>query len=91
MYESFFQMKHTPFTRGIPANCLYEDNEIQEIHDRLVYTAREQLFAILVADAGMGKTTLLRKFCEGLQGTEFNVLYLADSQLTPRHFYNGLL
>lgn len=91
MFESFFQMTNTPFTRGIPVNCLYGDPEIQEIHDRLIYTAQKQLFAILVADAGMGKTTLLRKYRDSLQGTDFQVLYLADSKLTPRHFYNGLL
>lgn len=91
MYESFFQMTNTPFTRGIPADCLYSDPEIQEIYDRLVYTAKNQLFAILVADSGTGKTTMLRKFREGMQSSEFNILYLADSKLTPRHFYNGLL
>ena len=52
---------------------------------------KNQIFAILVADAGMGKTTLLRKFRDELQGDNFQVLYLADSKLTPRHFYNGLL
>ncbi len=91
MYETFFQMKHTPFTRGIPVSEMYSDPEIQEIHDRLLYTARKQLFAVLAADAGMGKTATLRRFRESLADSEFVVLYLADSKLTPRHFYNGLL
>lgn len=39
MYKAFFQMSNTPFTRGIPPECLYDDAEIQEIHDRLIYTA----------------------------------------------------
>ena len=32
---------YTPFTRGIPIDCLYEDSEIQEIYDRLFYTAQK--------------------------------------------------
>ena len=91
MYEDFFRMSNTPFTRGIPVDCLYGDTETQEILDRLIYTSRQQLFAILVADAGMGKTTLLRNLKEKLQDSDLQVLYLADSKLTPRHFYNGLL
>jgi len=91
MYEEFFRMTDTPFTRGIPADRLYTDNEISETENRLIYTAQKQLFAVLSADAGMGKTTLLRRFCENLHSTEYTVLYLSDSKLTPRHFYNGLL
>lgn len=91
MYESFFNMTNTPFTRGIPIDRLYNDPELNEIYDRLVYTAQNQLFAILVADAGTGKTTVLRKFRESMQNSDCNILYLADSKLTPRHFYNGLL
>ena len=91
MYEEFFQMQHTPFSRGIPVSEMYSDPETQEMHDRLVYTAKKQLFAILAADAGMGKTAMLRRFRDSLNDSEFTVLYLADSKLTPRHFYNGLL
>lgn len=91
MYEEFFEMANTPFTRGIPVEMLYRDRDTDEVYNRLVYAAKKQLFAILVGDAGTGKTTLLRRLKEDLEGTEFAVLYLADSKLTPRHFYNGLL
>lgn len=91
MYREFFQMKQQPFSRMIPPDEMYSDPESQEIYDRLIYTARQQLFAVLIADAGMGKTTMLRRFREALNGPDYTVLYLADSKLTPRHFYNGLL
>ena len=70
---------------------LYVDSDTSEIHNRLVYAAQRQLFAVLIGDAGTGKTTALRKLKETLDGTEYAVLYLTDSKLTPRHFYNGLL
>lgn len=91
MYESFFEMTKTPFTRGIPVDMLYSNNDNEEIYNRLVYAAKKQLFAILIGDAGAGKTTTLRHLYEKLDGPSYAVLYLADSDLTPRHFYNGLL
>lgn len=91
MYEKFFEMTATPFTRGIPVDMLYHDRDTEEIYNRLVYAADKQLFALLVGDAGAGKTTMLRRLKEELDGPEYAVLYLTDSRLTPRHFYNGLL
>ena len=91
MYEAFFQMKHTPFSRGIPVEEMYTDPDMQEIHDRLIYTAQKQLFSVLIADAGMGKTAMLRRFRESLKETEYQTIYLTDSKLTPRSFYNYLL
>ena len=91
MYEEFFGMTHTPFIRGIPVDSLYADAETDEVHDRLLYTAKEQLFAILAADAGMGKTTVLRRLRNSHNESEYTMLYLADSKMTPRSFYNDLL
>jgi type II secretory pathway predicted ATPase ExeA len=91
MFEEFFEMSHTPFTRGIPVDMLYHDHDTDEIHNRLMYAVQKQLFAILIGDAGAGKTTALRRLKETLEGSVYDVLYLADSKLTPRHFYNGML
>ena len=91
MYEDYFAMTHTPFTRSVPADMLYMDTETKEIHDRLIYAARKQLFALLIGDAGVGKTTTLRLLKEKLEGTDYTVLYITESKLTPRHFYNTML
>ncbi len=91
MYESFFSMKHRPFCRGIPVGELYCDRETDEILNRLKYASQNQLFAVLIGEPGMGKTTMLRHLKEEMEGTEYAVLYLSDSQMTPRSFYNSLL
>ena len=91
MYESFFGMEHTPFVRDVPADKLYESNAFQETLGRLAYVADRQKFAVVTADPGCGKSTLIRRFYEELPKSEYIVLYLSDSKLTPRWFYKGLL
>ena len=58
---------------------------------RLSYVADRQLFAVVTADAGCGKSTLIRRFVSSLPKEEYIVLYLSDSKLTPRWFYKGML
>lgn len=91
MYEQFFEMKHTPFSRNVPTEALYESNAMREVLGRLMYTADRQLFAVVTAESGCGKSTLIRRFYEQLPKEEYIVLYLSDSKLTPRWFYKGLL
>lgn len=91
MYESYFEMEHTPFSRDIPAQYLYEPPVVQEVLGRLSYVADRQLFAVLTADAGCGKSTMIRKFTQMLSPDRYTLLYLSDSKLTPRWFYKGLL
>lgn len=91
MYEAFYEMTNTPFTRDIPPDSLYESAAIYDVLGRLTYVADRQLFAVVTADAGCGKSTLIRKFAASLSKEEYIFLYLSDSKLTPRWFYKGLL
>lgn len=34
---------------------------------------------------------MIRRFTDQLDSSKFQVLYLSDSKLTPRHFYKGML
>ncbi len=91
MYESFFGMKHTPFTSSIPTASLYLSTQFEETLGRLDWVADKQLFAVVTSDVGCGKTTALRRFRDGLDKTRYVCLYLSDSRLRPRWLYNGML
>ena len=91
MYEQFFDMAHTPFSRDVPPEALYESASMHDALGRLSYVADRQLFAVVTADAGCGKSTLIRKFAASLPPEKYILLYLSDSKLTPRWFYKGCL
>ena len=54
MYEAFFGMTHTPFTRDLPPECLYETKAMSDVLGRLMYVADKKLFACELP----GKSTL---------------------------------
>ena len=91
MFEMFYGMQHTPFVRGIPTSALHKTRQSEEMFSRLEYTARNQLFAVLIGEPGTGKTSTLRRLKAELPELDYMVLYIADSKLTPRSFYNYLL
>ena len=74
MFEDFFGMKHTPFTRNVPPERLYESASTANILGRLGYVADRQLFAVLTSDAGCGKSTMIRKFADSLSRDEYILL-----------------
>jgi len=91
VYEAFYTLPRTPFSRDIPADQLYHSVMLDEILGRLEYAAERQLFAVVTGDCGTGKTTAIRRFTGQLNPSEYQVMYMADSRMTPRYFYKGLL
>ena len=73
------------------AEKLYESDAFRETLGRLCYVADRQMFAVVTADPGCGKSTLIRRFYSELPREEYIILYLSDSKLTPRWFYKGML
>jgi type II secretory pathway predicted ATPase ExeA len=91
MYETFFGMNAAPFTNTIREDALFVSDALAETLGRLSYVAAKNMFAVVSGDVGVGKSTSIRKFVSSLDLDRHTVLYLADSKLTPRWFYKGLL
>jgi len=91
MFEDFYGFTATPFSRSIPTSSLYKGNDSDELIERLKYAAKRQLFVVMTGDSGTGKTTVLRRLSDELKNSQYVILYLSDSKLTPRGFYKALL
>ncbi len=91
MYKAFYEMERTPFAGDIPPGQLYESAAMADVLGRLCYVADRQLFAVVTADAGCRKSTLIRRFVSCLPKEEYIFLYLSDFRQTPRWFYKGML
>jgi type II secretory pathway predicted ATPase ExeA len=91
MYEAFFKLTGTPFTRGLPPDGLLTTPAMEEVGARLDYTARARGFMVLTGAVGAGKSTALRAFLLRLPVTTYTPLYVTDSSLTPRNFYHEVL
>ena len=61
MFEAFYGMTHTPFTRDLPPDALYASAEGEELSNRLRYAAERQRFAVVTGDCGTGKSTAIRR------------------------------
>lgn len=91
IYEKFYKMTNTPFLNSINSKSLYVSSMLQEVLSRLHFAASRQLFMVVTAEVGCGKSTSIRRFANELPSDKYEVLYLSDSKLTPRWFYKGLL
>lgn len=91
MFEAAYGLTCTPFSRDIPTDQFYLSVMLEETLSRLQYAAQRQLFAVVTGDCGTGKTSAIRRLKDALDPGCYTLLYLSDSNLTPRHFYKGLL
>ena len=91
MYQKFFGLSAPPFPKALPPSSIFLPRGQEEALARILFAAQNKMFATLIGGCGCGKTTILRELRASLNDDEHCFLYLADSNLTPRHFYNGLL
>ena len=90
-YEEFFGMEKAPFQRDMPVKNLFMTDAMKEALGRLQFIAEDRGFAVVLAEPGCGKSTLIRKYAASLDPNRFIYTYLSDSKLTPRWLYKGML
>lgn len=91
MFTQYFGLKFNPFTKEIHEKDLYDSADFKELGSRLEYMTKTRGFFLLTADAGVGKTTALRRFAGSLNTGLYRVCYSAISSLTVMDFYRGLI
>jgi type II secretory pathway predicted ATPase ExeA len=86
-YEKYFGFNGTPFVRDIPVTELMKSRQWNELSGRLKHVAQNREFGLFTGDTGTGKTTALRRMAAELDKNRYKILYVYDSELTPRNFY----
>ncbi len=83
-----FGMIRVPFTPNIGIEYLSKPEQFADTLNRLNYVAGNQMFAVLTGIVGVGKSTVLRAFSNGLSPESYEVLYISQSNLSPRWLYS---
>ena len=91
MFTQYFSLKFNPFVKELDEKDVFMSKDSKELLSRLEYMKRARGFFLLTAEAGFGKTTLLRKFASSLNPGLFKVCYTALSSLTVMDFYKSLI
>ena len=86
-YMEYFDLDTVPFGRGIPVTELMKSAQWNELNGRLKHVAYSREFGLFTGDTGTGKTTALRRMSAELDKNRYKILYVYDSDLTPRNFY----
>lgn len=90
MFTQFFGLKFNPFTKEIDCSSLFKSQEPQEVLARLKYMEQARGMALLIGEAGVGKSTVLRHYVSLLNPSLFKPCYFALSTVTVKEFYRGL-
>lgn len=91
MYKSHYGFKCLPFSRSIDIKELYEHPEFKEVKHRLKFAIQNRLFAVVTGPVGAGKTTALRSIKAEFNDPRYTYIYISQSGITPRVFYNEIL
>lgn len=85
-----FGLKRHPFARSIPKEGMLRHRGFEEALGRLRFTVELDGIAVLVADAGCGKSLLLGELAGELQQDGWGVHYFAHSTVGPFSLVNVL-
>jgi type II secretory pathway predicted ATPase ExeA len=91
VFTQYFGLKFNPFSKELNEKDVFMSKDAKELLSRLEYVKRTRGFFLLTAEAGFGKTTVLRKFSDSLHAGLFRVFYSPLSSLTVMDFYRGLI
>lgn len=91
MFTQYFGLKYNPFTKEIPVSDLFRSKDSVELESRLKYIQSTRGIFLLTAEAGTGKTTALRRFCDGLNPGLYKPCYYSLTTVTVMDFYRGII
>jgi len=85
-----FGLKRMPF-RVVSTGEFYLSEGFSELMARLRYAVSQRLFFVLTGEVGSGKSSAIRALHDEIDPGVYRLIYITDSNLTPRAFYEHAL
>jgi len=87
---SCFGLEFNPFLKN-SKDIIVETEEFKEAQTRLDYLSSTKGFGLLTGPAGVGKTTVVRRWAAKLNPSLYKIVYSSLSTLTVQEFYRHLV
>jgi type II secretory pathway predicted ATPase ExeA len=92
MYKDFFRLKENPFNVNPDPRYLFLTQHTEEALACLTYGIENRKgFILLTGEVGTGKTTLLNKLLERLQGEQVATVFIFNSRLNVTQFLDFVM
>ena len=92
MYHRFFGLKESPFNVNPDPRYLFKTGHTREALACLTYGIEARKgFVLLSGEVGTGKTTLLNKLREWLQGSGIATAFIFNPRLTVTEFFDFMM
>ena len=88
-YYSRFSLEYDPFLKN-SKEIFVRTSEAKEVLCRLEYLQNTKGFGLLTGEPGLGKTTCIRTWTNGLNPSLYKVIYSSLSTVTVNEFYMNL-
>lgn len=83
MFTTHFKMTDHPFAERVGIDGIFQDERISQGLARLTFLATYCTVALIIGEAGIGKSTLLRLFMDSLGKNRFHPVYIHLTHLRP--------
>ncbi len=86
MFINHFKMSAHPFTENPPLDWLLQDDRFDQALARLKFFQQQGNIALILGQTGIGKSSLLKIFQQGMLPNKFNHIYLHLTPISPNAF-----
>ena len=88
MYLQHFSLKHAPL--GKQCKTLWDQGQLADLTKKFNWLLETPGVGLLTAEAGLGKTAMLRSITNNINPHQYQVVYVAETDFSRLEFYRQL-
>lgn len=88
MYLEHFGLKHAPL--GKQCKTLWDEGQLKQLSTKFRWLLESPGIGVLTAEAGLGKTAMLRSLTDELNPHQYAVFYVPETDFSRLEFYRRL-